>query len=481
VFSVQDQASIKNDKRLNTKRKTLLLLFPVLFLRKIQFIIIFTCMNNRESAEHIFIAGIRGVLPDKLVNSQMSLHDSVLRIAGNDFSLNEIANIYVIGAGKASAAMAHYVENILVDRITDGQITVKYGHACKLKKIRVTEAGHPLPDSNGFKATREIIRIAQSASENDLVIGLFSGGGSALLTDVPEGLLPEEVVLINNLLIRSGASIHEINTIRKHLSNVKGGQLARAIWPARSVNIILSDVIGNQLDIIASGPTVPDTSTFSEALKILEDYQLMNDITDGIINYLSEGAAGNKPETPKPDDPLFSRTINVLAGTNLTALEAARKKAIDLGFTPFIINDSLQGDVAEISQYLVDTALYYMDNNEIEKPVCLLFGGETTLKVTGNGLGGRNQHLALIIAMKLQNIQGITVLAAGTDGSDGPTEATGAVIDSDTMHLALSLNADPERFLNEFDSFHFFKKTGGHIITGPTMTNVMDMIVIIVD
>ncbi len=207
----------------------------------------------------------------------------------------------------------------------------------------------------------------------------------------------------------------------------------------------------------------------------------MTDVTAGILNYLNEGVEGNKPETPKPDDHMFSRTTNILAGTNLTALEAAKNKACELGFTTFIISSEIQGDAAEVSQYIIDTAFSYRENCEIEKPLCLLFGGETTIKVTGNGLGGRNQHLALILALKLQDVPGITVLAAGTDGSDGPTEAAGAVVDSDTIHLASSVNADPEKFLNECDSFHFFKAVGGHIITSPTMTNVMDMIVIIVD
>jgi hydroxypyruvate reductase/glycerate 2-kinase len=438
-------------------------------------------MQNRDKAEQIFISGVRSVLPDRLITNHISIKGSVLKIDDLNFSLEDIRNIYVIGAGNASAAMAHYVETILGDRITEGHIVVKYRHSCKLKKIKVTEAGHPIPDLNGFRATEDILRIANQATENDLVICLISGGGSALMADLPEGCLPEELFIVNNLLIRCGASINEINIVRKHLSKVKGGQLSRAVWPGTLVSLIISDVIGNPLDVIASGPTVPDNSTFGEALKILENYQIINDITAGIKNYLKEGVQGLRSETPKPGDPVFAKTFNILAGTNLFALEAAKNRAVDFGFNTFIIDSKMHGDVIKVSQTIVDTALDYKNNTELRKPVCLLYGGETTIKITGAGLGGRNQHLALSTAIKLQNKPGIIVLSAGTDGTDGTTNVTGAVVDSDTILHALSGNLDPEKYLKEFDSYNFFKTTGGHVITGPTFTNVMDMVIVLVE
>lgn len=438
-------------------------------------------MNSRESAEHIFMAGIRGVLPGRLVMSQLSIAGDVLTAGDYDIPLAEINNIYVIGAGKASAAMGHYVESILGDRLTAGHIIVKYGHTCSLNKINVTEAGHPLPDLNGFRATQEVLAIAASARENDLVIGLFSGGGSALLTDIPEGLLPEDIIIINNLLIRCGADIKEINTVRKHLSLVKGGQLARAIMPARSLNLLISDVPGNEPEIIASGPTAPDTSTFAEAMHVLEKYNLTGDVTVGILNYINDGIGGSRPETPRPDDPVFSRTFNIIAGTNLMALEAAGEEAVELGYNTYVVDSEVKGDVEYVSQYLIDKAMWYKNDPDIPKPVCLLFGGESTLKVAGNGTGGRNQHLALLTAMKLQECSGITVLTAGTDGNDGPTNAAGAIVDSATFHLASSLNVDAAKYLAEFDSYNFFKATGGHVITGPTMTNVMDLAIVIIE
>jgi hydroxypyruvate reductase/glycerate 2-kinase len=262
---------------------------------------------------------------------------------------------------------------------------------------------------------------------------------------------------------------------------VKGGQLVKAVWPATLVSLILSDVPGNSLEVVASGPTAPDSTTFGEAVKVLENYQLTNDITVPILNYLKEGERGIRPETLKPGDPLFNKTFNILAGTNLIALEEAKKAAIDLGFNTIIIESEMQGYVENLAQNIVDTALNYKNNNEIKKPVCLLYGGEPTIKVTGEGLGGRNQHLALSAAIKLRDLPGITFLSAGTDGTDGSTQAAGAVVDADTVHMALSINADPEKYLDEFDSFNFFKLTGGHIITGPTLTNVMDLVVVIVE
>jgi glycerate 2-kinase len=438
-------------------------------------------MNNREIAEKIFIAGVKSVLPEKLITDIMRLDRSLLIIGEHKVLLDNIRNIYVIGAGKASAAMGHYVESVLGNRITGGHIVVKYGHACKLKRIIVTEAGHPVPDANGFKATGEIVKISAQASENDLVICLISGGGSALLADLPEGLLPEELYIVNNLLIRCGATINEINSVRKHLSLVKGGQLARIVRPAQLITLIISDVTGNPPEVIASGPTVPDPSTFIDALKVIEDYALTTDITTGVLNYLKDGSHGIHPETPKPGDPLFSGTLNILAGTNQIALRAAKYQAVSMGFKTYIIDSELKGDVENVCESVINTAISFKNNKEIQKPVCLLFGGETTVRISGNGRGGRNQHLALSAAIRLKNIPDVTLLSAGTDGTDGPTDAAGAVADIETVRRAILLNEDPETYLYEFNSYNFFKRVGGQIITGPTFTNVMDIVVVLVE
>jgi len=438
-------------------------------------------MDSRIIAEKIFLAGVNRVLPTMLINKAMSLQDNYLVIKDITFNLKAIENIYVIGAGKASGMMAAEVEKVLGKRITGGHIIVKYGHSCSLEYINITEAGHPVPDSNGFMATEEILNIAVKAESKDLVICLLSGGGSALLTDFPEGSSPEEMMLLNDLLVKSGASIKEINAVRKHLSVVKGGQLARTVYPAKLVSLILSDVPGDPLDVIASGPTTPDPTTFKQAMEVLERYNLVTHIPEGIKKYLEEGIKGNRPETPKQSDPVFKKTSNLLVGTNRLALEASKLKALEYNLNAVIVEDRLQGDIYTVAEYIVDTALRFRNDTEEIKPVCLLFGGEPTVRMTGKGMGGRNQHLALHTAELLQNNPGITVLSAGTDGNDGPTDAAGAVVDSDTFHDALSENIDPVKFLKEFDSYHFFKRAGGHIKTGPTMTNVMDIIVVIVE
>ena len=438
-------------------------------------------LNIKTIAETIFLAGVESVLPDRLITREMSLKDNRLKIGNLIFSLETMENIYVIGAGKASAMMGAEVEKILGERITDGHIVVKYGYSCKLKYIEVSEANHPVPDANGLRATKEILKIAEMANWSDLVICLLSGGGSSLLPDISEGSSSDDMIKVNDLLINSGACITEINAVRKHLSGVKGGQLARVVYPATLVNLILSDVPGDPLDVIASGPTVPDPTTFQQALSVLAKYDLTESVAPAVLNFLNEGVAGKRAETPKPGDPVFSKTFNILVGSNKLALEAAKRKALEFNINAVIIDDQLQGDISTVAEYIVETSLKFKNDENEVKPVCLLFGGETTVKMTGKGAGGRNQHLALLTALLLRGKPGITILSAGTDGNDGTTDVAGAVVDSDTIAEALSKNINPEKHLTGFDSYHFFKKAGGHIITGPTMTNVMDIIVVIVE
>jgi glycerate 2-kinase len=438
-------------------------------------------MNSREIVRHIYLEGIKEVLPGKLISNLFSLRGSVLKIGYHSFDLNKVSNVYILGAGKASASMAHYVECILGNHIADGFVVTKYGHYCKLKSIRVMEAGHPVPDQNSFVASEEILKIADQVVENDLVICLWSGGGSSLLSDFPEGSNPSEMAFFNEVLVNCGADIDEINKIRKHLSKIKGGQLARNISPASCVSVFLSDVIGDHLETIASGPTFPDSSTFEEALSIIQGHQLGKDTPPVILKYITDGVNGLIPETPKPGDPLFINFVAVLAGNNKTALAGSCSAAERLGLSSVIITSELAGDVNDACNFVAETTRNYKNNKELIKPACLLFGGETTVRVSGDGHGGRNQHFALSATRWLKNISGITLLAAGTDGTDGNTEMAGAIVDSETYHVAQAMNVDPEKYLAEFDSYNFFKNTGGHLFTGPTMTNVMDMIVVIIE
>ena len=437
-------------------------------------------MNGYDTAEQIFLAGVKGVLPGKLISDLISVKGSILKIGYQEYDLNKFTNIYVIGAGKASASMGHYIEKRVGKRITGGHIITKYGCYVKLRYIKVTEAGHPVPDHNSFMAAEKIVRLADMADENDLVICLFSGGGSSLLADIPDNATHEDVQILNDLLVKCGADITKINTVRKHLSRIKGGQLARRISPAEFVTILISDVPGNRADCIASGPTVPDSSTFADALRILEDYHLLNSVPESLLDYLREGLDGIREETPKPGDPLFSKSRTFIAGSNRIALQAAKAEAEKSGYNTFILTDQLFGDPEGACAWFREMVYRYMNDSTIQKPVCLLFGGELTLNVTGNGEGGRNQHLALTAALRLKDIPGITFLSAGTDGNDGNTEMAGAVVDSDTAHDALSMNIDPDLYLGNYDSYNFFKSAGGHIFTGPTFTNVMDIVVILI-
>jgi len=438
-------------------------------------------MNARIVAEQIFLAGIESVLPDQLIRKQVFIKDSTLFISSFQFSLDWVDRIFVIGAGKASAMMAKGIENILSDRITSGHVVVKYGHAVELKYITISEASHPVPDKNGYLAAQKILEIVTQAKENDLVICLLSGGGSALLADFPEDSTLNDMIIVNDLLLKSGADIKELNAVRKHLSKVKGGQLAKAACPASLVSLILSDVIGDLLDVIASGPTVPDPTTFEDAMFVLNKYSLIPKVPMPLINHLKEGVAGLISETPKHGDSIFDNTKNIIIGSNKIALNAASQKTKAIGLHPIIITSALEGDTIKITEQLIDTASKFQSDDAAKKPCCLLFGGETTLKVNGQGIGGRNQHLALYAASLLKNKNGITLLCAGTDGSDGPTFAAGAVVDLKTIESAMGLGIDAQKYLDNFDSFHFFEKTGGHIVTGPTMTNVMDLIIIIIE
>lgn len=438
-------------------------------------------INNRQIAEQVFRAGIESVLPDRLIMKWMEVNDEILRIGDLRFDLNKTNNIYVIGAGKASALMGEAVEKILGNRIKEGHIAVKYGHSVHLRNIKVTEAGHPVPDNNGLRATSEILKIAEKATEKDLVLCLISGGGSALLADFPPGSSLKEIMIINDLLVKSSASISEINAVRKHISGVKGGRLARSVAPATLVTLILSDVPGDSPDVIASGPTVPDTTTYQDALNVLTKFNLLKLVPQSLIEHLRDGVEGKYDETPKEGNAIFENTFNLLIGTNRIALESAKVRAHDFNINALIIDDKIQGDISSVAEYIIDTALHFQSDPEEVKPVALLFGGETTVTMSGKGKGGRNQHLALLCVGLLKDLEGITLLSAGTDGNDGPTDAAGAVVDSYTCKKAISDKLNTAKYLAEFDSYNFFRKAGGHIITGPTRTNVMDIIVVIVE
>jgi glycerate 2-kinase len=433
-------------------------------------------MDNRKTALEIFLAGVESVKPDHLIRNTITYTNDQLKIKDLIFDLSEIRNIYVIGAGKASAMMASELESVLGSGITAGHIITKYKHAVPLQTIEVSEAGHPVPDENGLKSTQKLISIAQKAGSDDLVICLLSGGGSSLLTDLPENCTLDELSALNNLLLKSGADIQEINCVRKHLSKIKGGQLVKIAAPAKIISFILSDVIGDPIDVIASGPTAVDESTFNDALNILKKYRLTSEAAPSILRVLEDGSQGKRPETLKSADVCENQFSNIILGNNELALQASKSMAQKMGFLTAIETNVLSGNAEDIAGFIVEKAVKAKKGSKI----CWLYGGEPTVKISGNGLGGRNQHLALICAKLLQNEPGITILSGGTDGTDGPTDAAGAIVDSATSENAKRLNLDMDHFLHHFDSYHFFEKEGGLIITGPTQTNVMDIIVVLI-
>lgn len=435
-------------------------------------------MNFSETAVGIFKAGIESVKPDRLIACNVAVRENRLLVGEEEFDLGAVDRIYVTGAGKASGLMARALEAVLGDRISGGAVVVKYGHKTPCRKIEILEAAHPYPDHAGVDATRKIEKICRDAGENDLVFCLLSGGGSSLLADYPENSSLDEVIKLSKALVNSGATIDEINAVRKHLSRVKGGQLARLAYPAKMVSLILSDVVGDPLDVIASGPAVADHSTYADALNVLNKYLIYDAVSKNIMQLLTAGCRGDLVETPKPGDPLLKKTTNLIIGNNRQALEAGLQYAKSAGLDGSIVTDRLEGNAEDAAEMIVGKAIEVKKQGS-GKPFCLLFGGETTLKVTGNGLGGRNQHLALKAAFLLRGTEGVTLLAGGTDGTDGPNEMAGAVVDCDTWNKAVIAGADPMKFLYDFDSFHFFKENGGHVFTGPTLTNVMDMVIVI--
>lgn len=448
---------------------------------------IFSLDEMRRMAKTIFLKALSAVNPSIILKDRIRIEKDYLRIKIDEnlektFNLNTFHKIFVVGTGKASNSMALAIEEIFGNRITKGLITTKYGHLLPLKKTEIIEAGHPLPDQNGYEGAKKIQNLLKESGPNDLVIFLLSGGGSALLPFPAEGIGLKEKQEVTQLLLDCGADIKEINTIRKHISKMKGGWLAQWAYPSTVIGFILSDVVGDQLDAIGSGPTVPDPTTFGEAWEILKKYDLLNEISPSIQKYLQLGIKGKREETPKPGDAVFEKVYNSLIGSNILALRVAEKEASSLGFNTLILSSSIEGETREAARFHSAIAKEVISSgNPIPKPACILSGGETTVTIKGNGLGGRNQEFALAGAIEINGIEKVVLLSGGTDGTDGPTDATGAVADHTTVPRAKSMGLDPKAHLENNDAYPFFQKLGDLLITGPTHTNVMDVRILLVD
>jgi glycerate 2-kinase len=443
---------------------------------------------KRTELFDIYQSAVKAADPYRAVTEHLSLTGDMLSVAGAEYDFKCYRRVIVIGAGKGTAPMAQAVEDILNDRINEGIVIVKYGHSRHLRKIVQREAAHPLPDEAGLRATSEIRELLKKAGEETLIICLLSGGASSLLVAPADGITLNDKRLMTSLLLSAGADINELNAVRKHISAIKGGRLAEIAYPATIVTMILSDVIGDKLDVIASGPTVPDSSSFRDALDVVHKYSLEEKIPSEVFSLLHLGVSGVIPDTPKGGAVFFRQVRNIIVGSIRRSVEAARGRAAELGFEPQVLTLELQGEAHDAARALASKSIEIRSvMRPGDGPRCVLSGGETTVLVKGKGMGGRNQELALAFAIEIAGIPGITMLSAGTDGTDGPTDAAGAIVDGTTATKAKQRGMDPMEYLMNNDSYGFFRKfdelTGekAHLMTGPTGTNVMDMQIILVD
>ena len=431
----------------------------------------------RESADQIIKSALNAVDPYQLVREQIVRDGDTLVFPEIDqVDLSEFDRIYLCGAGKGAGPITKAMEELLSDHLTGGDIIVKYEHLADLKKINLHEAAHPVPDENGLKSTEILLKNLDHLTERDCVFVLLTGGGSALLESLPEGIELDDLQNLSSVLLQCSATIHEINCIRKHISQIKGGQLARKIHPARCITLALSDVIGDNLSVIASGPTSPDPTTFNDALAILNKYDVVDKIPAVVLNHLKNGADGKIAETPKQEDEIFKTVTNIVIGNNRLALNKAKETAESLGFETIILTSMLEGEAKEIAKVITSIiGEIQLTDTPLEKPACVLLGGEPTVRIQGTGKGGRNQELALAIAAR--NIRDPFVcVSVGSDGTDGPTDAAGAIVDHTTFMRAESMGLNALEYLKNNDAYNFFSPLGDLIITGPTGTNVMDVV-----
>ncbi|MBP7734687.1 MAG: glycerate kinase [Spirochaetes bacterium] len=440
----------------------------------------------REDLTAIYKAAIAAVNPVTAVDTHVRRKNNTLQLLSGEqvmkeFDLDGFRRIIVTGAGKATAPMARAVEELLGDRLDEGLICVKYGYTDRLQKIKIIEAAHPVPDANGVKGAKQVLDLLNSATADDLIISLISGGGSALLPLPPEPISLEEKRETTSLLLKCGAGIHEVNTVRKHLSLVKGGNLARAAGGATVINLMISDVVGDNMDVIASGPFVPDRSTFRDALGIIENYGLDDQVPASVLGRIQMGVRGDIEENPGSDDPIFKNITNLIVASNIIALQAARDEAVARGYNSIILSSMIEGDTRDAAFWHSRVAREIAaSSNPVSAPACVVSGGETTVVVNGDGLGGRNMEFAMHAALFIEGMERITMASVGTDGSDGPTDAAGAVADGLTLDQSRKMGIDINTYIASNDSYHFHEKVGNLIVTGPTNTNTMDVRIILV-
>jgi hydroxypyruvate reductase len=431
------------------------------------------------AAARILSAALRAVDPAEAVFRNLRRSGDELLVGGKAYDLRQFKRVFLTGAGKAGAPMARAAAQVLGERLAGGIVVVKEGYVggAAPEGVEILEAGHPLPDERGVAGAARLLDLLEDTRPDDLVLCLISGGGSALLVSPAPGLTLADLQKLTSALLASGASIDEINTLRKHLDQVKGGQLARLAAPAQLATLILSDVVGDPLDVIASGPTVPDPTTFPQAQAVLDKYDIESRAPEPILRRLWSGVSGEIPETPKEGDPLFERVQNVIIGSNRRAAEAALAQASAEGFNTLLLTTYLQGEARQAGRLLGAIARQIAASGQpVARPACIVAGGETTVTLQGGGgLGGRNQELALSAALEIAGLPEIVVVTLATDGGDGPTDAAGAAATGETAARARSAGLNPQDYLARNDSYHFFDCLGDLLKPGPTLTNVNDL------
>jgi glycerate 2-kinase len=425
-------------------------------------------------------AALAAVDPGAAVRRHVQLHGSLLTVDGRSYDLDGIERVWIVGGGKAAMAMVATLYEILGARLDGGLVVTKTGHmdpGLDVGPVEMVEASHPLPDEAGVRVAKRMAELLESATERDLVLAVISGGGSALLTLPFAGLSLADLRETTDLLLRAGATIVELNAVRKHLSQIKGGGLVRLAGGAAVASLILSDVVGDPLDVIASGPTVPDPTTFVDAVSALERTDLMGRVPGAVRQHLEAGMRSELPDTPKAGNEFVARVQNVIVGSNRLAAEAAVRQAQASGLEGLLLSTFVEGEAREVARVAAALAKELVIYDQpVPRPACLVWGGETTVTVKGQGKGGRNQELALAAALPMQGLPDVVLVALGTDGTDGPTDAAGAVATGETVARAQVRGRDPRAHLADNDAYPFFDALGDLIRTGPTGTNVNDLL-----
>ncbi len=434
-----------------------------------------------ERADHtrtVIAAALEAVAPQRAVLRHLSREGEWLRAGARDYHLPDFRRVLLLGFGKAAVAMAQAADTVLGERLTGGTIVTNHGHRVNLRNVEIVEAGHPLPDDSSIAGAERILASVGTPGEDDLIIVLISGGGSTLFTLPTPGISLAELQWMNERLLRSGADIHQLNTVRKHLSQVKGGNLARRLYPARVVALLLSDVVGNDESVIASGPLSPDGSTFAQAWETLGQFGLRGDLPQSVRARLRRGMHAELDENPIAGDRAFERVQSLLVGDNEEAARGAVKQAIELGFSARLLTPSLGGMARKAGRWIVQQAREARAYGAVGKPICLVAGGETTVKVRGDGKGGRNQELVLAAALEMdpEKDERARLVCLATDGQDGPTDSAGAVAEADSLARGVAAGLDARAHLRNNDSYSYFSALDDLIITGPTGTNVSDLL-----